>query len=142
MVMRAKWFSTLLVVAVLLSTAVPTAWAAPSARTTLKGSVPAWANSKNFVGAADANASLGFRVYLGWKNASAAEALARAVSDPNSSQYRQYITAQEFRRQFGPSDAQLASAIQIDLNGLIRGNSHSVLPASLRAPPGTCQSRF
>jgi subtilase family serine protease len=116
MLMKAKWFSTLLVVAVLLSTVVPTAWAAPSARTTLKGSVPAWANSKNFVGAADANASLGFRVYLGWKNASAAEALARAVSDPNSSQYRQYITAQEFRRQFAPSQSDV-SAVQSWLKG-------------------------
>ena len=31
----------------------------------LKGSIPAWANSKNLVGAADPGGDVGFRVYLG-----------------------------------------------------------------------------
>src|SRR5207302_4947041 len=46
---------------------------------TLHGSVPAWANSSNFAGAADPNENVGFRVYLGWSGADAAEALAHAV---------------------------------------------------------------
>jgi subtilase family serine protease len=109
MVMKAKWFSALLIVAVLLSTVVPIAWAAPSPRATLKGSVPSWANSKNYVGAADPNTYIGFRVYLGWQNADAAAAFAQAVSDPSSSQYGQYITPQEFRRQFAPSQNQVGA---------------------------------
>jgi len=80
---------------------------AASNRTTLHGSAPAWANSKNYAGAADATASIGFRVYLGWNNPSAAEALARAVSDPHSSSYGHYLTPAQFRQQFAPSQAQV-----------------------------------
>ena len=65
---------------------------------TLHGSAPAWANSSNFAGAADPNESVGFRVYLGWNNADAAEALAHAVSNPHSPQYGQYLTPQQFRK--------------------------------------------
>ena len=32
----------------------------------LKGSIPAWANSKNLVGTANPSGDVGFRVYLGW----------------------------------------------------------------------------
>ena len=58
----------------------------------LKGSIPAWANSKNLVGTADPGGDVGFRVYLGWSNDSAVQALASAVSDPNSSSYRKFLT--------------------------------------------------
>ena len=95
----------LMIVAMLPSTAL----AAPSKTTPLHGSAPSWANSKNYTGAADPNAYLGFRVYLGWQNSDAAEALARAVSDPNSSQYKQYLTPTQFRKQFAPSAAQVGA---------------------------------
>jgi subtilase family serine protease len=84
------------------------ALAAPSTRSTLKGSKPSWAGPKNYVGNADARASIGFRVYLGWNNASGAEALARAVSDPSSKSYRHYLTPAQFRGQFAPSANQVA----------------------------------
>jgi len=84
------------------------ALAAPSPRSTLKGSKPSWANSKNSVGAAKASDQLGFRVYLGWNNPSGAEALARAVSDPRSSSYRHYLTPDQFRKQFAPTANQVA----------------------------------
>ena len=77
--------------------------AGPSAHATLHGSAPAWANAKNYAGAADPNGAVGFRVYLGWKDANAAEALARSVSDPNSPAYRQFVSAVQFRKQFAPS---------------------------------------
>jgi subtilase family serine protease len=78
---------------------------------TLHGSAPAWANSSNFAGAADPNENVGFRVYLGWNNPGAAEALAHALSNPHSPQYGQYLTPQQFRKQFAPSQAQ-AAAVQ------------------------------
>ena len=84
------------------------ALAAPSTRSTLKGSKPSWAGPKNDIGKADARASIGFRVYLGWNNASGAEALARAVSDPRSKSYRHYLTPAQFREQFAPSANQVA----------------------------------
>src|SRR5205809_2126498 len=84
------------------------ALAATSTKTTLKGSKPSWANSANYVGAANSNAQLGFRVYLGWNNASGAEALAHAVSDPHSKSYRHYLTPAQFRQQFAPTANQVA----------------------------------
>jgi len=106
--MKQKIF-TILVVLTIVAMLPGAAWAAPSTRSTLQGSAPAWANSKNYVGAADANAYVGFRVYLGWQNASAAETLAQAVSDPQSAQYGKYLTPQQFRRQFAPSQSQVGA---------------------------------
>jgi subtilase family serine protease len=82
---------------------------ASSARTTLHGSAPAWANSANYRGAADATQSIGFRLYLGWNNGSAAEQLAAAVSDPHNALYGHYLTPQQFRQQFAPSQAQVGA---------------------------------
>jgi subtilase family serine protease len=83
--------------------------AAQPDRTTLRGSAPAWANSRNLAGAADPAGVVGFRVYLGWRNADAAVALARAASDPSSASYRQYVTPAQWRRQFAPSQSQVGA---------------------------------
>src|SRR5207249_4054617 len=79
-----------------------------STRSTLKGSKPSWAKGGNLSGPAATGNSLGFRVYLGWNNASGAEALARAVSDPHSKSYRHYLTPAQFRQQFAPTANQVA----------------------------------
>src|SRR5262249_17945460 len=81
--------------------------ASSSDRTTLHGSAPSWANSHNQAGNADPASSVGFRVYLGWKNG--AEAAAKAVSDPHSSSYGHYLTPQQFRHDYAPSQAQVGS---------------------------------
>jgi subtilase family serine protease len=86
-----------------LGTAVPASNAAPPSRSTLPGSAPQWARSSDRVGRADPSAPLGFRVYLGWQGGDTAAALARAVSDPGSPSYRQYLTASEFRQRFAPA---------------------------------------
>lgn len=100
----------ILAVSLILSSVALTivALAAPSPRSTLKGSKPSWANSKNYAGNANANNNLGFRIYLGWNNPSGAEALARAVSDPRSKSYRHYLTPAQFRQQFAPTANQVA----------------------------------
>lgn len=98
-----------LVGCVALANFVLPAHAAASGRTSLSGSVPSWANAKNYVRQADKSSTIGFRVYLGWNNPSAVEALARAVSDPHSSSYGQYLTAAQFRQQFAPSQAQVGA---------------------------------
>src|SRR5579864_2981779 len=81
--------------------------AAQSGRTTLPGQVPSWAKSASFQGAANGADPVGFRVYLGWTNSSTVESLAQAVSDPRSAQYGKYLTPQQFRQQFAPSQAQV-----------------------------------
>ena len=92
----------------LLCLALP-ASAAPSTKATLAGSVPSWAKSANFKGSAAGSDSIGFRVYLGWQNSSQAEATAKAVSDPKSASYRKFLTSQQFRQQFAPSQAQVGA---------------------------------
>lgn len=87
----------------LLCASLTLAQAADQPRTTLRGSAPSWANASSYSGPADPNAGVGFRLYLGWKNPDAAEAMARAVSDPNSSSYGKYLTPNQFRNQFAPS---------------------------------------
>jgi subtilase family serine protease len=94
----------------LVGSAIP-AMAAPSGRATLTGNVPPWAKSANFKTAANPSDSIGFRVYLGWNNPTAVEALAKAVSDPRSSSYGHYLTPQQFRQQFAPAQTQV-NAIQ------------------------------
>src|SRR5260370_36406923 len=83
--------------------------AAPSDRATMAGSVPAWATSANFKGAVAATDSIGFRVYLGWSDPSAVEALAISVSDPASSAYGNYLIPQQFRQQFAPSQTSVGA---------------------------------
>ncbi|HEY4753945.1 MAG TPA: S53 family peptidase, partial [Candidatus Limnocylindrales bacterium] len=92
-----------------LSLVVSPAVAAPSGRATLAGSVPSWAKAAAFKGSADPNGTVGFRVYLGWTNDTAAAALARAVSDPRSASYGHYLTPAQFRARFAPSASTIAS---------------------------------
>jgi subtilase family serine protease len=82
---------------------------AAQAQKKLPGSVPPWANAKNYVSAANPGDDIGFRVYLGWNNPAAVEALAQAVSNPTSSSYRAFLTPQQFRQQFAPSQAQVGA---------------------------------
>src|SRR6266436_6486181 len=102
-------------VGIVLAVFTLSAGAAPG-RATLPGSVPSWANSKNYVAPADASASIGFRVYLGWKDPAAVLSLAQAVSDPRSPDYRRYLTPAQFRQQFAPSQADV-NAVESWLRG-------------------------
>ena len=85
-------------------------------KSALPGSAPGWAKKSNFVGAADPNRAVGFRVYLGWNDLAGAEALARAVSDPNNASYGKYVKPEEFRKRFAPSQQQV-NAVQSWLRG-------------------------
>src|SRR6267143_1639339 len=103
-----------LAVALLLVSLTISAVAAPlslpranNGRSLLNSSTPAWATAKNFKGPADPSTIVGFRVYLGWTNPSQVETLAQAVSDPRSTLYGQYLTSQQFRQQFAPSQSQV-----------------------------------
>ena len=105
--MKRRAFAVLALFALVASLPVATVSAAPGGRSVLKGSAPAWANAKNYAGAADPAEGVDFRVYLDWQNQAGAEAIARAVSDPRSAKYGQYLTAAQFRQQFSPAQAQV-----------------------------------
>ncbi len=115
-VRRRALHAGLLAIAALVAAALVGAAEAAPARTTLPGSAPAWANKHDFGGAADPASSVGFRVYLGWTDPAAVSSLAQAVSNPASASYRQYLTPQQFRHQFAPSQTQVA-AVQSWLRG-------------------------
>jgi subtilase family serine protease len=89
-------------VATLAVAAVAAAPASAASSKKLEGSTPPWAKSSNLKGAAPAGDPVNFRVYLGWRDAAGAEALARSVSDPHSASYRKYLTPAEFRKRFAP----------------------------------------
>jgi subtilase family serine protease len=101
--------ATGLATSALLIAALGGTTSAASSRATLTGSVPSWATSANFKKASDTTTSVGFRVYLGWNNQAAAEALARSVSDPHSAQFGKFLTPAQFRQKFAPNQAQITA---------------------------------
>lgn len=106
-----RTLSSVLLTAAALGCVMAGSASAASSRSTLPGSVPPWAKSSQYAGAANSTDSVGFRVYLGWNDESAVQSLAQAVSDPSSSSYRQYLTPSQFRQRFAPSQAQV-NAVQ------------------------------
>jgi subtilase family serine protease len=78
-------------------------------RTTLAGSVPAWAKSVNAQGATSSSTDIGFRVYLSLRNQAQAETLARSVTDPASSLYGHYLTPAQWNKQFAPASADVSA---------------------------------
>jgi subtilase family serine protease len=80
-----------------------------SSRSLLAGTKPAWATSTALVGHASSTQTVGFRLYLGWRNADAATALAKAVSNPKSSSYGHFLSSAQFRSKFAPTASDVAS---------------------------------
>jgi subtilase family serine protease len=95
----------------LAATVAVAATAQAASRHELTGSMPAWANAAALRGGADDADHVGFRVYLGWRDADQAAALATAVSTPGSTSYRKFLTPQQFRARFAPSQSDV-SAVQ------------------------------
>jgi subtilase family serine protease len=105
----ARLAGALILGSLLLASFSPAADAA--SRSSLAGTKPSWATSSALVGHASSTQAVGFRLYLGWRNGAAAEALAKAVTDPKSSSYRQFLSPTAFRSQFAPT-ASDAAAVQ------------------------------
>jgi subtilase family serine protease len=93
-------------------TTVATGASAAPGRGALQGSQPAWAQGSALKGAAPAGDVVHARVYLPWRNQQQLDALTTAVSTPGSASYGQYLTAQQFRSQFAPAQADVAKVQQ------------------------------
>ncbi len=74
-----------------------------NARTVLAGTQPSWASSARQVGTPSSSSTITFQAVLPLRNAAGAEALADAVSNPKSAQYKHYLTAKQFNARFAPS---------------------------------------
>ncbi|MET1231314.1 MAG: protease pro-enzyme activation domain-containing protein, partial [Candidatus Limnocylindrales bacterium] len=98
--------SIILVTALLMSSAGIVGAASPTA---VRGTKPAWATSGRLVRHVAPDEVIGFRLYLGWRDAAGAEALARAVSDPASTSYGKFLTPAQFRKRFAPTINQVGA---------------------------------
>jgi subtilase family serine protease len=98
-----------LALSALLMASLGGAGADAASRSKVAGTKPSWATSTALVGHARSSDTVGFRLYLGWRNAEAAVALAQAVSDPKSSSYRDFLTPTQFRSKFAPTAADVAA---------------------------------
>jgi subtilase family serine protease len=94
--------------AVGLSVAVPAA-ASAAGTASLPNSHPSWATPGNKVAATTTDSRIGFSVYLKMRDQAGAEALATAVSDPNSSAYGHYLSPAQVRARYAATDATVSS---------------------------------
>jgi subtilase family serine protease len=86
-------------------TATMPATASAQGRQDIPQSHPLWANAQSKVADTAPAAKLSFRVYLNQRDNAGAEALAQAVSDPDSKTYRQFLNPDQVRDRFAASDA-------------------------------------
>jgi subtilase family serine protease len=87
----------------LILAGAPLAMARVAAPVTLSGVVPAWARGAGVPMASDAPVDV--QVVLPWRDAAGAMALVRAVSQPTSAHYRDYVSVESFRSRFSPAAA-------------------------------------
>ena len=81
------------------------ATAVAQGRAVIPLSHPLWATPQAKVADSASSAKLSFRVYLTMRDQAGADAAARAVSDPSSSSFRQYLSPDQVRDRFAASDA-------------------------------------
>ncbi|MFJ1763203.1 protease pro-enzyme activation domain-containing protein [Amycolatopsis sp. NPDC088138] len=98
-----------------LTAAMPAA-ASAQGRQDIPQSHPLWANAQAKVADTAPAAKLSFRVYLNQRDNAGAEALAQAVSDPDSKTYRQFLSTDQVRDRFAASDATV-NAVKAWLTG-------------------------
>jgi subtilase family serine protease len=94
--------------AVGISVAVPAA-ASAAGTASLPNSHPSWATPGNKVSTAAADSRIGFSVYLKMRDRAGAEAVAAAVSNPNSSSYGHYLSPAQVRARYAATDATVQS---------------------------------
>ena len=74
----------------------------------LSGSVPSWAHASAVKGHASGKAAVRLTVVLNLRNPQGAARLAAAVSDPASASYGHFLSADQFRSRFAPTNADVA----------------------------------
>jgi subtilase family serine protease len=90
-------------------TAATAGAAGSGGRQQLAGTQPAWAAAAPRTGTVPDSQVEAIKVWLAPRNAVQLDALAHAVSDPTSSQYRQYLSHADYMSRFAPTAAQVAA---------------------------------
>ena len=84
---------------------------------------PGWANPGRERGRADGAQQLSISVWLRWRNAGELASELQSQTDPNSPEYRQWLTPDQFESRFSPTPAQVASVA-----GWLRGQGLRIDP--------------
>jgi subtilase family serine protease len=101
---------------------IPAAGAASrSSRHVIAGSHPDWAVASNRTGPVDPSSGVVIRVYLRGADDAGLEAIARAVSDPDSSSYHHFLTPATVRARYAPTGASVSA-----VEGWLRANGLTV----------------
>ena len=96
-------------VAAVCTAAATTAQGDGPGRAALTQAKPAWTTAASSATAVPAGAgTISAKVWLAPRNAAQLDALAKAVSEPSSPQYGQFLSADQFRAQYAPTAAQVA----------------------------------
>jgi subtilase family serine protease len=90
-----------------MATLVPAASAA--GQSVIPDSHPTWASPNAKVGTPDSASKLTFRVYLKSADQANLEAAATAVSDPTSASYRKFLTTDQVRSRFSPTEGEVSA---------------------------------
>ncbi|WP_329465490.1 S53 family peptidase [Streptomyces sp. NBC_01431] len=102
--------ATLPLLAGALALGIPSAQAAdpvPSGRAALAGTQPIWATGSADQGATAQSTKVNARVYLAGRDAKGLDAYAAAVSDPHSTSYGKYLSADQTQQRFGATKEQI-----------------------------------
>ena len=83
--------------------------ATSSSRATLTNSTPDWATPNAQVGSVPDSAQHTFWVYLSMRNSKALDAAIAATTNPASAGYGKYLTPDQFRARYAPTDADVAA---------------------------------
>lgn len=102
----------LLVAALAVSVAPASAAQSSGGRHVLQGTKPDWTSAAHLSDTVPAGQSISARVWLSPRNAAQLDALAQAVSDPASSQFKQYLTSAQYDQRFAPSAGDVAAVRQ------------------------------
>jgi subtilase family serine protease len=92
-----------------LSLTAGSAVAAPNARIPLNGSTPRWLPQAQDLGASSTAGQVSFGVLLGMRDQAGAEATLKAISDPTSASYGQWLSNSAFDARYAPASASVAA---------------------------------
>jgi hypothetical protein len=85
----------------------------------LQRATPRWATPDRFVGAVAPDERIAIQVHLGLRDEAAAEAALRAISDPQSPRFRQYLSNAELESLHLPTVADVTAVrAHLEANGL------------------------
>jgi subtilase family serine protease len=85
------------------------ATAAPQGRHPLDGSMPRWLHQAHDMGASSSAQQMNFGVLLGMRDQAGAMATLKAISDPDSSSYGQWLTNAQFDARYAPAKSSVTA---------------------------------